>query len=466
MNPGRAAAGVRNDRRSPSDAFWGRVLAVATLAVWAYGLVGGFRTAILWLTFIGMGAAVAGLFQPALGLLGVGMLCTLDAAARVYILTGGLLRWNTFNFILMAVALIFVRRLAVVKEAPARLAVLLLLFLTFGLLFTADRLHGIQHLTGLVSFFGILVYCLRAGRAEVWYWTAVVSGLIGACGGFVFNLQKSDLPFINPNAWSYFPLTAILIICIALSFKVNSRGSTLVVLAAVNGAWAFLSGSRGAILVACMCAVYIVLATRGIGSKLLLFGGVAVAILLTFQFAGQSDYARKRIEKLLSTTEPLANRTSGRSELMLGAWYMFQEHPFGVGTGGFTRAWERMTFVPGFSYFEIGEDMAAHSAWAKVLAENGFIGFALLTGFVGSFAYVGWQRKGAGLLPIGVFTSLVLASAFTNTEFQGKGLWLLSAATVVLLRDGGRRASRAGGLSPRRPLPATALPGVQERRVG
>ena len=162
--------------------------------------------------------------------------------------------------------------------------------------------------------------------------------------------------------------------------------------------------------------------------------------------------------------EPLANRTSGRSELMLGAWYIFVDHPFGVGTGGFTRAWERMTFVPGMSYFEIGEDMAAHSAWAKVLAENGIVGFLLLAGFIGSFAFVGWKRRAAGLFLIGAFTTLVLAAAFTNTEFQSKGLWLLSAASVVILSRGKEQLGRTG--DPRRRLPSAPLPRHDARRVG
>ena len=169
-------------------------------------------------------AALAGIVQPALGLMGVGMLCTLDSAARVYILTGGLFRWNTINFILVLVALLFLRRLATLRIAPAKAALLLLLYLLVGLAFSTDLVHGLQHLAGLVGFFGILVYTLRGGTPEGWYWTAVVCGVLGACGGFVFNLQKSDLPFINPNAWSYFPVTAILTVCIALSFRDATTG--------------------------------------------------------------------------------------------------------------------------------------------------------------------------------------------------------------------------------------------------
>lgn len=466
MTPSSALPSSRNlvPRSSALTAKLGRALVVVTVAAWAYGVVGGFRNAVFYLTLVGMAAALAGVVQPTLGLMGVGMLCTLDSAARVYILTGGLFRWNTINFILLLVALLFARRLFTVRAAPAIAALLLLLYLLLGLAFSADLVHGVQHLSGLVGFFGLLVYALRGGTAQGWYWTAIVCGILGACGGFVFNLQKSDLPFINPNAWSYFPVTAILTTCIALSFRSRPRGSLLVVLAAVNGAWVFLSGSRGAILITVLCAAYIALVAKGVGSRVLLIGGVLVAIGLTLQFASQSDYARKRVEKLLTMNEPLANRTSGRSELMLGAWYIFVDHPFGVGTGGFTRAWERMTFVPGMSYFEIGEDMAAHSAWAKVLAENGFIGFLLLATFVGSFAYLGWKRRPEGLFPIGAFTTLVLAAAFTNTEFQSKGLWLLSAATVVILSRSRPSVGRTGDL--RGSSPARAVPRMSARRVG
>jgi hypothetical protein len=424
-------------RALDAPATWGKTLIIVVLLIWGYSLVAGFRTAILYLTLVGLAALAGGVFSRVLGLLGVGILCTLDAAARVYILTGGLFRWNTFNFILIFVALLSLRQLAKVREVPVRMAAALLVFLSFCLIFSPDLTNGLQHLTGLVSFFGLVAYCLRGGGAESWHWVAAVCGTLGACGGFVFNLQKSTLPFINPNAWSYFPLTAMLTVCIALSFKTRKQRPILILLAAVNGAWAFLSGSRGAMFVAFVCAMYIVVMTRGLGSKMLLIGGaVSIAIALTFQFAVQSDYARQRMERFLNPAASLASRTSGRSELMLGAWYLFRNHPFGVGTGGFTTAWERMTFVPGFSYFQIGQDMAAHSAWAKVLAENGAIGFALLFGFVSSFAYCGWQKRASRVFPVGALATVVLAVAFTNTEFQSKGLWLLAAAALVILRRG------------------------------
>jgi len=40
----------------------------------------------------------------------------------------------------------------------------------------------------------------------------------------------------------------------------------------------------------------------------------------------------------------------------------------------------------------------AHSAWIKILAENGVFGILLFGGFISSFTYVGWRRRQAGFL--------------------------------------------------------------------
>ncbi len=66
--------------------------------------------------FVGLTASVAALTAasyaalpfarraPTLALLGVATLCTLEPFTTSLLLTGGLLRWNTFNYVLLGVA--------------------------------------------------------------------------------------------------------------------------------------------------------------------------------------------------------------------------------------------------------------------------------------------------------------------------------------------------------------------------
>ena len=155
----------------------------------------------------------------------------------------------------------------------------------------------------------------------------------------------------------------------------------------------------------------------------------------------------------------MSSRTSGRSDLALGGWYIFQEHPLGVGTGGFGDAWSTLNRREGLSDFREGARTAAHSAWIRVLAENGIPGILALFGFVFSFAVIGWRRRSSGAFPLGLLVTFTLAVAFLAHEFQGKGLWFLVAGAMTLLRripaDVERRAA---------PLPLTVPEGPRAAR--
>ena len=80
---------------------WGRRLVVVAVAVWVAGAVVGLSISVTILTAIGFAAALAGLWRPAVGMLGIALLCTLDPLMNEYVFTGGVLRWNTFNYWLL-----------------------------------------------------------------------------------------------------------------------------------------------------------------------------------------------------------------------------------------------------------------------------------------------------------------------------------------------------------------------------
>jgi O-antigen ligase len=149
-------------------------------------------------------------------------------------------------------------------------------------------------------------------------------------------------------------------------------------------------------------------------------------------FGDLRERSLERLQKLADTEEAASSRTSGRTDLLLGGWNIFTANPFGVGTGAFATTWS------GFKY---GEEMAAHAGWMKVLAENGIVGFALLAAFVGSFAATAWRKRASPTSRVGFLVTAVLTLAFTSTEFQPRGLWLLAAGGAAILnRDELQRA--------------------------
>jgi hypothetical protein len=194
----------------------------------------------------------------------------------------------------------------------------------------------------------------------------------------------------------------------------------------------FLTGSRGGIALGLLAMAYLLFAMRGALPRLAAIGaGVLLASFLTARFAGLDQYAVHRLDKALDAREGLRERTSGRSDLVLGAWYMFLDHPLGVGTGGFAPSWAKLGIRKGMTDYAYGAAKEAHAAWAKTLAENGLVGFALLFGYVASFAASAIRRSPSRKLAL--LTSAVLFAAFFSTEFAGKGLWLLAAASTAFV---------------------------------
>ncbi|MEO8429894.1 MAG: O-antigen ligase family protein [Acidobacteriota bacterium] len=469
--PAARGAAHGKSKRSPADT-WGRVMVLVVLGVWAVSVVAGFEAGLLVLSTIAIAAAIFGLNRPFLGVLGITMLCTLDSISRVYLLTGGLWRWNTFNYWLLVVMLLSLPFLLQLHDTPTRFLQLLVLLFLVQLLFSDDRMTGIQHVLNVITLFGILVYLGRAARhPDVWYWIAIVNGLLAGAGSLVFYLQKANLPEANANAWAFFPLTAIF--CLAVSFTLagTQRGRwTRALLAGINALWVFLSGSRGSFLIAVLCLVFIVYQLRRTGRVLPVLAVAALlAAGLLSQFTGEEKQAVYRFRSLFDARRPMTNRTSGRSELAKGGWRIFLEHPLGVGTGAFGDAWANIENREGMSVFREGEYSQAHSGWIKTLAENGVPGIILLAAFVLSFGIIGWKTRALGLFPLGLLATVGLSLAFLADEFQAKGIWLFTAAVMTSLRrgsaflshpapePGGTAPAPAGTFSFRRPKRAAPL---------
>jgi O-antigen ligase len=419
-------------------------LGLAAVVVLAFGAAPwlGFTRSLGVITLAGYAATAIGAFHPAVGFLGIGVLCVLDAPARIYLLTGGLFRYNTLNYILLWVLLVAFSSVLRYRDIHTKLLLLLIVMLVVEILISPDVAFGLQHAFNVISLLGLLVYFERgAVDHRTWVWFGLVCGVTGAAGGLAYNLQQAILPYANPNALAYFPLGAMFAGCLAFRFADDSARAqlALAILSGINALWVFLTASRGSMLVATLCVLFLLYSTPTLGRRAIALGTIAiVGVAVISHFGNLQEYALHRLGALVDPSRSLSSRTSGRSDLVLGGWYIFQDHPFGVGTGGFASAWAGLGRREGMSGFQEGVPFQAHAGWIKILAENGVPGFALLVTFVLSFAVVGLQRVDRRQRLLGVFTSVVLATAWISTEFQAKGLWLLVAGVITLLRPRGR----------------------------
>ena len=422
----------------PAVDSWGRLFVALILACWASSFVIGFQVALAILTLSGFIAAVVGVRRPIIGLFGVGMLCTLDPVMNSFLFTGGLWRWSTFNYWLILVSVVFARLIVGSSDARNRLIQLFALLLGLEILVSPDWYRGLADIAAVVTVFGLFVYFVRAGEdPAVWSWLGLVCGTTGAAGGIAFLVQQTSLPPINLNAWGFLPLTALFSICLAFPFARSRRHAqlVLVLLATINYTLAFLSGSRGTLLTATGCGLFLLILMRRMrrGWIVVLAAGL-VALAVTTQFTDLQTRAVKRINLLWDPQQRLVDRTSGRSALLIGGWNMFVEHPLGVGTGGY--AVTRVS-LPGA--WRPRATLIAHAGWIKILAENGLPGISLMGAYLVSFVVAGWRSRHRDLLMLGLLVTLVFGLGFTTTEYQSKGLWFLAAGVMALLPSWGLR---------------------------
>lgn len=430
--------GLTRPRHSiPAGSLLGGALVALIVLSWLVAAAIGYRYGVYLLTAVGFGAAFVGLGRPRVGFLGIGILCTLDPLMGWLVFTGGLLRWNTFNYWLLLVTILWLPLLLRRGGGPLRIGQGCAMLLALGLIASPDRARGIQELFGFCALFGLTVYACRVRFSrDDWYWLGVVCGTLAAIGGFVFFLRQGSLPQINRNAWAYLPLTGLFALCLALpcSFERRSGPLLLSLLASVCFVWAFLSGSRGAMLVALACAAYFIVEVRGLGRRAVLLAILGLTLLgAVTQFTDLQQRALDRVRILLDPGTQLADRTSHRSDLARGGWSIFRQAPLGVGTGGFTSAWQRLGPRDGVTVAARYRRHQAHSGWIKILAENGVPGVLLLAAFVLSFAVAGVRRRIRSLRLLGFLTTAVLSLSLISTEYQNKGLWFLAAAAVAML---------------------------------
>jgi len=431
----KARLGLAQSTGSPE--YWGTRLVILIVAAWTCSMVTGFQSGLALVSLAGLAATVVGLRRPTLGLLGVSMLCTLESTTGPLLMTGGLLRWNTFNYWLLVVLVLFFPVVVRLADPHSALLKVLIVLLGLELLVSADPTGGAQHLFGLVASFGLLTYFIRAGRDETtWYWMGIVNGVLAGLGGLVYLAQLEQLPYLNRNVWALFPVTALVAISLALHVTTTFRRQLVLgLLAVVNGVWVFLSASRGGLLVASLCLGFVTTRIRGRRRLAYVCAAFVLSIAVLTQFRYLEAQAVERWDQLSDTSRPMSHRTNNRSDLIWTGWEVFQENPLGVGTGGFSATWSLRGRFEGTSVFQQPGTSAAHSGWIKILVENGFPGFAVLLMYICSFAYVGWRQRHAGGFTLGVLTTGLFCTTLISYEFEFKAIWLAAAGTTVLLHE-------------------------------
>jgi O-antigen ligase len=401
----------------------------------------GLTPVLILLAVAALLGSIIGLRHSRVGLYSIAMLCVMEPLSQTFVLTGGLLRWNTLNYWLLLVTLLSLPLLLRRRGLSLRLLELTLLLLTFELLMSPDRARGLQDVLGMAAPLGLLAYVwrLRLTRDD-WVWCGMICGVLTAAGGAVYFAQSASLPEINPNAWAAFPLAGLIALAFAAPFATRRRGGAVAIslLAVPTTAWIFLSGSRGNMLMAAATVTYLLATLRGIRRRTLLVGLAGLAVLVTAAaFPALQARALKRVSVFFDASATMNDKTSHRSELVLAGWYIVQEHPLGVGTGGFTDAWGRLGRRPGLASVDAYRRMSAHAGWIKILAENGIPGALLLAAFVASFAVTGWRRRRRPARRIGLWVTATLALAFVSTEYQTKAIWFLAAGAMVMLHPRG-----------------------------
>ena len=411
----------------------GPYLCAIVVLIWMASPAIGFQGSLTVVTVLGLAGAVLGMLLPTVGLLSVGLLCTIDPITRVFLLTGGLLRWNTFNYVLLLVSVLSAPVFLRVKDVHTRLGLLLFIYCFLGLTYSSDVRNGILSLLNLGALLGLTLYYVRASRDEhIHVWVGMVNGVCAAISGVLFQIHQYSLPEINANAWSWVPLTGIFSVC--MGFRGARRGSLLQVLlgtlALVNASLAFLSTSRGAMLITTACLIYLLFQTSGFAVRATVVTvGVAVASIVLVSFSERGAIAAHRAFKLFDDEYTAEERTSGRSDLAEVGVEIFLSRPLGVGTGAFKKEFSKLDLDLAVA----GMERNAHSGWIMTLAENGVIGVTLLAIYILSFALQGILHRRRGLLGVGLLVSATLAVAFIAREFQGKGPWLLSAGGAALM---------------------------------
>ena len=190
-------------------------------------------------------------------------------------------------------------------------------------------------------------------------------------------------------------------------------------------------------LIGIICIMYMMKEMKSVSQRVMIIVlALMIGVGVLSSFSTMESGATAKIMSMFDSEDSMASRTNGRSELVLGGWYMFLKQPvIGVGTGSYPVEYATISVQHNLG-FKMGKVWPAHAGWIKVLAENGLIGIGLMIAFVASFALYGLRSHNSSLANFGILTSAILGTAYLSTEFQSKGLLLLIGGGMTILAYG------------------------------
>ena len=333
-----------------------------------------------------------------------------------------------------------------------------------SMLWTKDVRQGAIELVFFILPFGLLAIVLaRLPWSRVWvialYVQLALMGLIFASIGIVqyeerqifwnpkVKVDNAYAPsgwfyrvnsvFYDPSIYGRFLVVAILA-SLAVVLRRSGRDPLWAIAAALvlGITWfGLLPSFSQSSYVALMAGVTVAAIVMWRWRSLVLLG-IAAAVLLLAVVA--SPQLRHRIQG--KTSSSLSHVTSGRSTLARNGIKLALHNPvFGVGVGGFKRAYAEETGLKGRE----PKAAASHTTPVTVAAEGGLPGlvlllvlvwFALVTGFrrLGPL-FEGTARLGFGL----ALTAILVHCLFYNALFEDPTFWGLLALVVVGARADG-----------------------------
>ncbi len=435
------------------DKTFKRIL-IVFIGIWLIAFFVDFTTAINIIGFFAFIGLIFGIKYRLWGLFSLFLLVILDPLLRVFVLQGGLLRWNTLNYWLLIITIVNIRTISRNWYHGLKFYFVWLLILLFQLSYSQNLLFGSQSLLYILSFFGLYIYvtkCFDSDLNNMLYRSALFFGSVSAIVGFFFyryyGLRVFDTTYlnnlgfssnslvINPNAFSFTFKLAVMLLCIYFSKLKNKKDKLLfAVMIVLNATWIFMSGSRGGIL---LCIVSFIFIIEKVNFKKIITYGLLCLIvfqLLKPVILNSENFTMQRIALLINEDIKVSKRTSGRSELYKVGWQMFQMYPFGIGTGSFKSGLAKYAtfnekYIDNTKY---KSGVAAHSAYIMTIVENGIIGLLPLILFLISFAWTGYRFQDLWLNKLGLYATTTTLISFLSNEFQGKSTWLFIAITCYI----------------------------------
>ncbi|TKJ39998.1 hypothetical protein CEE37_09690 [candidate division LCP-89 bacterium B3_LCP] len=239
-------------------------------------------------------------------------------------------------------------------------------------------------------------------------------GILSMAGLLISSLRPAVKGF-NANSWALYPMMGIPLLLVLIQYNKKKTHllwmiPTLVLLLST----ALLNMSRSALL-AILVSVLFLMLTHHVSRRILLWSGIAVAVLLILY-----------LPSVLLFSEPIIRPESGlagREELWYIASQMIAENPIlGTGPGGFT---SRFFFLSAFTeggISKIANQIGFHNSLFQIGVDLGILGPLLLLSMYCLFlrrSAILWRRlRNTSAFPVLAAICALMLAGFVRSIFE------------------------------------------------